>query len=794
MLLKAPTVSLVCVLTLGVAIGGNTAVFSIVNALLLRPLPFPELERLVAVPQIDLRDGHRSYISMPDFISYENGADSFQSLAGYFISSFNLNNEGISERLEGSLVTRQFFYVIGVAAGKGRTFSPSDPDGTVVISYSLWQRKFHGNPDSVGRPVLLDGHSATVVGVMPPGFWFPQLNCQLWRLITPDSYLVRGNEDYHFLRAIGRLKRKASSTQALAQLKVVNDQLIQAHPDVNSNLAITVLPLAEDLSRNVRASILVLMAAVTFVVLIACANVASLLLSRLLRRSKEFAIRMALGANRLQLFRQLLMESVLLSISGGALGLVLAFVGVQLTMKFNPTVIPRFTETRIDPWVLLFTLMVSALTGLICALVPVSQLLAPGFTGSLNEQGGRATSGKTTRILQQVLIGVEVATALMLLVAVNLMTESFLRLAAVDLGFNTDRLLTVRVRLQKANYPSTRELEAFQRQIYESISASPGVRAVATSSYLPLVGGFENYFSIRGEAPIAPARRELVMQASVSPGYFRVMGIPLRSGREFSEFDSQKTDRVAIVDETMARRFWPRQNPLERQIRHGTPDEPTQWYTVVGVVKGTVPAIGFRPIPTIFTPFAQIPEGYEDFLARPITIFVRADNRNLNALIPGLRAVIAGIDPDLASEMRTMDEVLSGSLAESKFRAVALGVFGAVALWLSAIGIYGVVSTATSSETRNIGIRMSLGARSRDVLLFVIGRGMLATALGLAFGMSLAFLLTRFMRTLLYEVSATDPKAFVAAAAVLLLASLLATYLPARHATRVDPVIALRVQ
>jgi putative ABC transport system permease protein len=629
---------------------------------------------------------------------------------------------------------------------------------------------------------------------MPPGFWFPQLNCQLWRLITPDSYLLRGNEDYRFLRAIGRLKRTASSTQALAQLKVVNDQLIQDHPDLNSNLGITILPLAEDLARNVRASILVLMAAVTFVVLIACANVASLLLSRLLRRTKEFAIRTALGANRVRLFRQLLMESLLLSTSGGVLGLVLAFVGVQLTMKFNPTAIPRITETRIDQRVLLFALTLSVITGLVCALVPVSQLLAQGFTGSLNEQDGRATSGKRTRILQHVLIVVEVAAALMLLVAVNLMTESFLRLAAVDLGFNTDTLLTVTVRLQKANYPSARELEAFQRQIYDRVSAVPGVRAVATSSYLPLVRGFQNYFSIRGEAPVAPARRELVAQASVSPGYFGVMGIPLNSGREFLEFDSQKAERVAIVDETMARRFWPGQNPLGRQIRHGLPDEPTQWYTVVGVVKGTVPAIGWRPMPTIFTPFAQIPEGYENFLARPITIFVRADEKNFTPLIPSLRSVIAGIDPDLGSEVRIMDEVVSASLAESKVRAAILGVFGTVALWLSTIGIYGVVSTATSSETRNIGIRISLGARSRDVLLFVIGRGMLATALGLAFGVSLAFLLTRFMRTLLYEVSATDPKAFVAAAAVLLLASLLAIYLPARHATCIDPVVALREQ
>ena len=485
-LLKARLANLVCILTLAIGIGSNIAIFSLLNAVLLRPLPFPGSRRLIAVAQIDRREGHPTYTSMPDFLRYEKEADTFQSLAAFDVTSFGLKSEDGPEIVEGSLVTRHFFSTLGITAAKGRTFSAEDADGTLVISYPLWQSRFHGDPSVIGKQVFADGLPAAIIGVMPQGFWFPESKCQMWRLITAESILVRANPDLHFLRVFGSLKAAGDLQQTIAQLNLINEQLMAIHPDLNSNLGITASLLAEDLVKNVKSSLLILMVAVAFVLIIGCANVAHYQLSRVLHRSKEFSIRLALGASRARVFAQLFMESLVLSVFGGILGLLFAFAGIQLAIKLIPTAMPRASEVRLDLPVIAFTLAVCLLAGVLSALIPCLQLLGSNFTRSLHEQGERGTVGKRTRLLQHVLIVAEVATAFALLVGVNLMMRSFLRHCAVDIGFNKDRLLTVTVQLPRTNYSNLSDLEIIRTRIYERISAIPGVQAVSACSDLPL--------------------------------------------------------------------------------------------------------------------------------------------------------------------------------------------------------------------------------------------------------------------------------------------------------------------
>jgi putative ABC transport system permease protein len=793
-LLKARLANLVCILTLAIGIGSNIAIFSLLNAVLLRPLPFPGSRRLIAVAQIDRREGHPTYTSMPDFLRYEKEADTFQSLAAFDVTSFGLKSEDGPEIVEGSLVTRHFFSTLGITAAKGRTFSAEDADGTLVISYPLWQSRFHGDPSVIGKQVFADGLPAAIIGVMPQGFWFPESKCQMWRLITAESSLVRANPDLHFLRVFGSLKVAGDLQQTIAQLNLINEQLMAIHPDLNSNLGITTSLLAEDLVKNVKSSLLILMVAVAFVLIIGCANVAHYQLSRLLHRSKEFSIRLALGASRARVFAQLFMESLVLSVFGGILGLLFAFAGIQLAIKLIPTAMPRASEVRLDLPVIAFTLAVCLLAGVLSAVIPCLQLLGSNFTRSLHEQGERGTVGKRTRLLQHVLIVAEVATAFALLVGVNLMMRSFLRLSAVDIGFNKDRLLTVTVHLPRTNYSNLSDLEIIRTRIYERISEIPGVQAVSACSDLPLVGGFANYYLVKGEPERAPADREIVAQASVSPGYFEMMSIPLVYGREFSRFDTANSQYVAVINESMARRLMSAQTPLDSQIRHGLPEELTRWYTVVGVVKDTVPLLGWQPMPKIFTAFSQVPVGYDDILARPLTLLVRTKSRNAVSIAASVQAAIVQLDPAAGSQIRPVDEIISTSLSEPRFRTVLVSIFGAVAFGVSIIGIYGVVSTATMSETKNIGIRMSLGASPRDVLAMIVRREMAVTLAGLVLGTMLSLVLMRLFQSLFYEVSASDPAAFATAAVTLAMAALAAIWFPANRAARVDPVVALRHQ
>ena len=788
----SPT-ALTSMLMFAIGIGATSAVFSVVYTVLLKPLPFPEFERLVAIPQMDLRDGTRTSTSMPDYVSFRNAVGTFESIAAFGRSTFTLRGETqvLPEQIPGSFVTDQFFSTLGVTAAKGRTFFSTDLDGSIILSNGIWIRVFHGDPAIIGKTVLLDGLPVSVIGVMPPEFWYPSAAVQVWRLLRSDSPTLHGTEDLRFLFLFGRLRSRATLPQAQAELDVLNKQLAIARPDMNTNLGVSVLSLADQITMSLRPTLSVLMVCVIFVLLIAIGNAVNLQLVRMIDRAKEFAIRAAHGATWIHIFWLLLQENLLVSLAGGILGSGFAILGVVFSLKFYPIVVPRSAEVGINGTVFAFTLTITALMAVLCVVISMAAISVPVLLSSLNCQDERATSGKRARLLQASLVIVEVASALILMIAVTLMTKSLARLSSVDVGFAPERLLMVSVQLQKVHYIKLADLNSFRTEIETRVSQTPGVEAVASSSDRPLVSFFENFFSIKGKE-VPASDREMVAECSVSAGYFSMMGIQLREGREFTEFDGPTTQRVAVINESMARRYWPTHSPLGGQIRHGLPDEPTEWYTIVGVVNDVVPVVGYRPVRTIYTVFAQTPEGYDEFLNRRTTFLVRAKGHAERGLVNEIRVRLAGLDPDLGTEIQSINQVVSNSLVQPSFRAKMFGIFGLTGFVLSVVGIYAVISTSIASETRSIAIRIVLGANPRHLLFRALARGMALAGVGLVLGLGASLLLSRFVRSLLFEVSPTDPSSISGAIFVLACAAMVAIYVPARRSTKIDPAISLR--
>jgi putative ABC transport system permease protein len=788
---KEPLRTLVCLLTLAIGIGATTAVFSFVNGVLLQPLPLPNASRLVAVPQIDPQSGRRFNTSLPDLTAFQKGSPEFESLAGYQLSTFSLTAHDPPEQIRGSLVTQDFFSTLGTNAAVGRVFRESDPEGAVIISNSLWEQSFRNDPNIIGRSIMVDGRPGTILGVVPSRFWFPTPECQIWRLTTSDFPPLKDISNLHFLHVIGRLRSNVPLRQAQSQLETVNRTITRLHREHDLNLGISLLPLTQDVLGDSRSLLLTLMGTVALVLLVACGNVANLQLCRSLQRRSELAIRVTLGARQFHLIRLLFSEALLLTLSGGSIGLGVALLGTSLAMKLYPFPIPLNSKGIFDPAIFAFALLLCFTISLALSLVSAVSVLDPGLTRTLNDNGRGSTMGRAARSIQNGLVVSEIAASFALLVVIVLMVQSLIRLSSIKTGFNTQQLLTITLRLSPQSYPDQTALLAFQKKIKDRISGVPGVRSVAASSDVPLVNWFKNYFEINGRPAITAAAHQLVAQSSVSPGYFHTMGIAMLAGREFLDTDLPKTQPVAIINESLARRYWGPANPLGSRIRHGLPAGQTRWYTIVGLVESTRLLVNSPSEPKIYTPFSQVPEGYDGVLGRPITLEIRTSAKSVN-LVPTLRRVIRDIDPTLGYDIRSAEDVIAEAASQPRLRTILFSLFGVIASWLCVLGIYGVVSNATVRQTRDFGIRLALGATPTSVLMLVIRRGMILTSAGLTVGFLLSLVLARLLRTLLFEAPATSSLAFLVPAGTLALASCIAVYLPARKAARIDPAVALR--
>ena len=783
----------VAVLALALGIGANTAIFSVVNSILLQPLAYKDPQQLVTITH-SYANLSAASVSPPGFADYRDQTQSFESVAALLDYDYNLTEQGDPEQLRGHRVSPSFFTALGIAPLFGNTFvAEQDQPGhhrVVALSYKLWQRRFNSNPDILGATIKLNGQNYEVVAVMPASFeWGKD---ELWSplALAPTNFAPtnRGNE---FLDVIARLKPGVTIEQAQAEMNTVANGIRQANPGAypeEANWRVGVKSLTEEVVGDIRQVLIVLLIAVGFVLLIACANVANLLLARATARQKEIAIRQALGARRSRLIRQLLTESMLLALMSGAAGLLLALWGVDLIVRLNESNIPRASEVGIDGRVMVFTLIVSMLTAILFGLIPALQTSKIDLQGALKEGGRGSTAGSP--LIRRALVVVEVALALVLLIGAGLMIKSFIRLQNVDPGFDTRNVLTAEVSLPTFKYRDKAQISSFFQQVIEQIKNAPGVESVGGITGLPLTGtGWTGSFNIEGR-PVAPGQAEPHSAfRAITPDYFEAMKIPLIDGRFFSERDVEGSNRVVIIDRTLAEHFFPGENPLGKRVEFGMagPDGP-KWREIVGVVG----SIRHRRLDAeikdhIYFPQTQVPQSIMSLVVRTST-----DPESATSVI---RGAVASVDKDQPiHRVMTMEQVRSDSVSNKRLSMLLLTIFAGVALVLASVGIYGVMSYSVSERTHEIGIRMALGAKAADVLKLVVGQGMALALAGVVIGVAAALLLTRFMQSLLFGVTATDATTFMLISVLLAGVALLACYLPARRATKVDPMVALRYE
>jgi len=788
MLIKNPGFALVAVIALGLGIGANAAIFSVVNTVLLRPVPYEDPDRLMVLTENQRPKFPEFSIAPGNFIDWQKQNTVFERLVAINSAAFILVGEGAEpERLRGARVSAGLFEMLGVNPVHGRTFLEEEDqpgrENVVILSSGLWKRRFAADSNVIGQPITLSGVSYTIIGVMPPSFGFPDPTTDVW---TPIAFTARDAQVHggHFLSAFGRLKQGTTVDQARTEMSAIAGRLAEQYPDTNAGWGVDVFPMQEYEVRDIRPALIVLLAAVGLVLLIACANVANLLLARATTRQKEIAIRSALGASRGRVARQLLTESVLLALVGGVVGVLLAQWGIASLLALAPPDLPRAKEVTLDSTVLGFTLLVTLLTGVIFGLVPAMQSSRVNLNETLKE-GGRGTTGGHHRV-RAGLVVTEVALALVLLIGAGLLIRSFYRLQQVNPGFNPSNALAITISLPGRKYQQPDQRAAFFTQLIEKVSALPGVAAVGASQTLPIQGDYLLGFIIQGRPPFPLGQEPSTNYYSVTPDYFRAMGIPLMRGREFTEQDRTGATRVVIINEEMAKRYFPDEDPIGKRI-HVT-QGPETFREIVGIV-GDVKQYGLARPTTLQT--------YEPFLQEPyssMTLVVRADG-NLGPLGGAIRSQVLAIDKEQPiSRIKALEEVVSESVAKQRFSMLLLGVFAAVALVLAAVGLYGVMSYSVTQRTHEIGIRTALGAKQSDVLKLVVGQGMVLALAGVGIGLVAAFGLTRLMSVLLFGVSTTDPLTFVALPAVLILVALAACFVPARRATKVDPMIALRYE
>jgi putative ABC transport system permease protein len=785
---KKPGFTLTAVIALALGIGANTAIFSVINGVLLRSLAYRNAHNIVMVWEHSFqRNRSQNSVSPANFLDWQKRSASFQQLAATWDTRVNLTSAGEPEELLVQRVSADFFQVLGVPALVGRWFVAEDDkqgaNSAVILSHDLWQGRFGGNPAIIGQPVTMSGRSLTVIGVMPSGFHFLNTQTQAWIPLALDP-ANDWRKQGRYLRSVARLKPGVTIQQAQAELDGIAKQLEREYSDYNKGWGVNLVPIHEQIVGDIRPVLLVLLAAVAFVLLIACANVANLLLSRAAARQKELALRAALGAGRMRLVRQLLTESLLLALMGGALGIFLAYWGVQLLIALAPDNIPRLREITIDPRVLGFTFAVSLLTGLIFGLAPAVQSSRPNLNDALKE-GARGSSGGN-RVVRNLFVVTEMALALVLLVGAGLMLRSFSQLHQVKTGFETENVLTLRVQLPMAKYREPQQRAEFFKRAQERLTALPGVKSVGAISYLPLTGlASSTVFNLASQPELPPDESPGTEVRIITPGYFGAMGIPLVRGRTFDERDGADS-RVLVINETMARKFFPGQDPIgQRLIVNWEPKVADEIVGVVGDVKET--ALAEEANPAIYWPHPREPYQFMNFVMR-----AAIDPTSLRA---AATKEIHALDPDQpVSDLRMLDEVVAKSIARPRFNALLLAIFAGVALVLASVGIYGVMNYSATQRTQEIGIRMALGAKPRDILRLVVGHGMKLTFTGIVIGIGASLALTRVMANLLFGVTATDLPTFLGVSAVLTIVALLANYIPARRATRVNPVTALHYE
>lgn len=795
MMLRQPGFTLVAILTLALGIGANSAIFSIVNAVLLRPLPYPEPEQLVMLWEVKTEQSAGSLfkgtVSFSNFQDWREQDDSFKDIAAYQLAGFSLQGKDVPERITGATVTSNFFDVIGVRPQTGRAFQDEEKQGgrnrVVVLSDALWRRSFGADAAIAGKEITLSGEQYTVVGVMPQGFQFPSRSTQLWTPLdlTPDQLT---NRDNHWLMTLGRLKTGVTLEQAQAGMTTIARRIEQQYPEVQTGRGIQLVPLHEELVQFARPALLMLLGAVGFVLLIACTNVANLLLARSAARRKEIAIRTALGAGRWRLIRQFLTESVLLFILGGALGLLISKWGVDLLVGQASAFMPRAGEVRLDGRVVGFTLLISFLTGVIFGLAPAIQSTKTDVQAALKE-GGNAGQSPHRNLVRNALVAAEIAAALVLLIGAGLLIKSFTQLLRTDTGMKTGNVITMGLTLPQSLYSTQQSRTVFYQQVIDRIASRPGVEAVGVVNILPVQNsGYNGKIWVEGEAAPPMGSEPIAEYRAVSLDYFRALGIPLVGGRFFNAQDKEQGIQVAIINQTFARRYLSGRDPLGSRMRK----EEGEWLAIVGVV-GDVRQSGLTRsiMPEVYTSYAQSGSAT---LTQGMSLVVRATGEPSD-IIAGIRREVALVDPaQPVHNVQTMQEVIYNSVNDRRLTMLLLTIFAGVALFLAMIGIYSVMSYVVTQNTREIGIRMALGAQAGDVLRLVVGQGLMLTLLGIFIGLAASLALTRLIKSLLFGVAATDPLTFIYVSLFLIFVAMLACYLPARRATRIDPMVALRYE
>jgi len=797
-LVKHPGFTAIVILTLGLGIGASTAIFSLVNSVVLRRLPYKEADRIVAVQALS-PEGTRVQITAADFYDWRQQNSVFENLAAIRSGSGNLSLTDQAERIDISQVNANFFIVFGIEAEVGRLFIPSDEQAghvaIALLSHALWQRRFGGDPGVVGKPITLDGSTYTVVGVVPASFqdpfkselWLPPLKLVPELNPTMDVTQQRG---MGYLAAVGLLKPGVSVAQAAGEMDTITARLRQQYPATNNRRFYRVVGLHNDIVGDTSRMLWLLLGAVSFVLLIACANVANLLLASSASRQKEMSIRAALGASRWRVVRQLFTESTMLALAGGAFGFLLSFWLLSLIKKLLPGDFPRLEEIHVDWRVLIFSLAASMLTGIVFGFAPAIQFSRTDVQESIRETG-RGTAGSLRRSrFRQALIVSEVALSVVLLAGAGLLFRSFMRLQSVNAGFEPRQVLTARISPSGANYKNDSDYVNFYQRAIEKISTLPGVSDVGAINTLPLAKGPTLGFRIEGRPITTPDKWPMANYRNVTPNYFRAMGVPVLQGRAYTDRDSSSAPLVMIINQVAAEQNFPGENPIGKRVafRGNESDQQPNWFEIVGVV-ANVRSLELRQEPTAELYFSSLQDPFQSMS------FVIRSSVDPESIAGSIRQAVAEVDRTVpVSNVQTMERIVTTSVTQPRFNLFLIGLFSVVALLLSAAGIYGVTSYTVTQRTHELGIRLALGAQMNDVLRMIMGQGMAVIMVGVAIGLVAAFGLLRLMKSLLFEVSETDPLTYVGITLVLVSVALAACYVPARRATKVDPLEALRYE